>query len=176
MECPPKNSCFEASVPSAMFRDGALGKWLYHEGSDLISELIHGWTRNLMTFGEMLETRRWGLGGGSKSLGGVLGGYMCSSSLSLLPGHCEVSSFPLPCPSVMTYLPSTVLKAMRLVDHALKPLKLWAKINSSFLTLSYQVFCHSNKKLTQPNYSLPSVVYFSYHFIMWFLPKEHKFH
>jgi hypothetical protein len=33
----------------SMFRGGYLGKWLDHEGSDLISEFIHWWIYNLMT-------------------------------------------------------------------------------------------------------------------------------
>lgn len=38
----PKCSCIEGVVPNAtMSRDGALGKWLNHEGSDIISALIH---------------------------------------------------------------------------------------------------------------------------------------
>jgi hypothetical protein len=55
----------------------------------------------------------------------------CISPLppSLFPGHHDVSFPALPYPSCYD---------------GWKPLKLWAKINVSFLKL----FCHSNKKLT----------------------------
>jgi hypothetical protein len=68
---------------------------------------------------EVLETRRWGPVGESRSpgMGMPLKGILCpqtlSLSLSLLPGYHEVSSFPLPC----YFCLATDLKAMEPAKH-----------------------------------------------------------
>jgi hypothetical protein len=44
-----------ALVTSAMFRSGAVGKWLDHESSGLINRLIHWWINNLMSYWKVME-------------------------------------------------------------------------------------------------------------------------
>jgi hypothetical protein len=66
----PTSSCIGGLVASWW----AFGTWLDTEGYDLIKELIFWWINKMMTLGGC-KSRRWGLVGGSRSVG------MCSEKI-----------------------------------------------------------------------------------------------
>jgi hypothetical protein len=92
--------------PQTLFRGGVFGKWLDHEGSDLINGYFIDEFEISWYCWKVVETRRWGLVGGSRSQVTCSGKISCLfpfSLFSLLPGHREVrqSSFAVLCPSTM---------------------------------------------------------------------------
>jgi hypothetical protein len=104
VKCPLKVSCVEGLVSDeAVFRGEALGRWLDHEGSDLISGLSHWLIHSLINL-------RKGLA---------------------LSGDHEMRSSPLPRSSAMVFCLIIGPKAIRPRGHGLKVLKLWAKIKLS---------------------------------------------
>lgn len=75
-------------------------------------------------------------------------GISCSGAFlkcSLLLGHHEANSFSLSCPSCRMFLPHHRLKA---VECELKSLMLPASTDLSSFRLLWQIFCHSNGKLS----------------------------
>jgi hypothetical protein len=121
-EMSPPNSCVGGFVPNTTFRGGAFGKWLDHEGSDLIIGLIHWWIHNLVAL--LGVNGNWK---GSRSLGACLWRvYLTFLTHSLsafwLPWGKQHSSYHI-LPLWYFYL-ITILKLMEPASPALKPLKL----------------------------------------------------
>jgi hypothetical protein len=97
---------------------------------------------------EVVATKRWGLVGGSRSLGATFWMVYLSldSSLVTLPPDChEVSSFPPACPSNVTFLAAS-LKEMNPTYYGLKPVKSWTKTNNSVKTVYLRQFITAAKR------------------------------
>jgi hypothetical protein len=125
---------------------GVIGGWLHHEGANFITDkFMAEWT-----------SRRWGLEGGSRSLGYIFEGHILSlvpSTHSLSPGCHKLSSLLCHMCSLPCYP-----KAMELADRELKCLKLWARTNLSSLHCFSQTLCYSDGQLTITPIKLRSTV------------------
>jgi hypothetical protein len=151
----PKGSCIDDFIPGWWHYWEVTGSWGQSWSYHIISWSYHNhnqWINPLMSLqlngplgggDQWKKVNRWGC------LWRVylIPGPSLSLHVSLLPGHHEVNSFALPCPSTMMFCITTGPNTTEPADHGLKPLKSWAKINLSSLYF-WQIFCHNNEKLT----------------------------